>query len=48
MLGLRNIRQKVGESSEPGCIKGATLESFFPPLPVHGYDGPGPLGPHPW
>ena len=27
--------------------KGATLESSFPPLPAHGDDGPGPLGPHP-
>ena len=27
--------------------KGATLESSFPPLPVHGDDGPGPSVPHP-
>ena len=27
--------------------KGATLESSFPPLPAHGDDGPGLLGPHP-
>ena len=27
--------------------KGATLESSFPPLPVHGDDGLGPSGPHP-
>ena len=27
--------------------KGATLESSFHPLPAHGDDGPGPLGPHP-
>ena len=27
--------------------KEATLESFFPPLPAHGDDGPGPSGPHP-
>ena len=26
--------------------KGATLESSFPPLPVHGDDDPGPSGPH--
>ena len=28
--------------------KGATLESAFPPLPVHGDDDLGPSGPHPW
>ena len=28
--------------------KRAMLESFFPPLPAHGNDGPGPSGPHPW
>ena len=27
--------------------KGATLESFFPPLPAHDDDGSGPSGPHP-
>ena len=27
--------------------RGATLEPFFPPLPAHGDDGPGPLGLHP-
>ena len=27
--------------------KGVTLASSFPPLPAHGDDGPGPLGPHP-
>ena len=27
--------------------KGATLESSFPPLSVHGDDGPCPSGPHP-
>ena len=27
--------------------KGTTLESSFPPLPVHGDHGQGPSGPHP-
>ena len=27
--------------------KRTMLESCFPPLPVHGDDGPGPSGPHP-
>ena len=37
----------MSECSDPGRTKKATLESFFPPLPVHDNNGPGPSGPHP-
>ena len=45
-LNSLTFNKRWVHAASPVVRKGAMLESSFSPLPVHGDNGPGPLGPN--